>query len=327
MERDRLRNLLDAMQGKSALVLGDVMVDEFLYGKVDRISPEAPVPVLEFSSHTFMPGGAANVARSVQGLGGRPLLVGCIGQDAVADRLKEELHREAIDDAGLVSDPDRPTTLKTRVVAHTQQVVRIDREDSSAVSPEVEAQLIAAVEARLAQAGVVLISDYRKGAVTAALLRSLLDKARSEEVPVLADSKATSTDHYHGVTVATPNVREVQQLTGVEVGSEDALAEAARRLIEQLECGAVVVTRAEEGLSLFERNGRATHVPAIATEVHDVTGAGDTVTAAMGLALAGGAELPEAAFLANLAAAVVVRKVGTATASPDEIIEIFHEVR
>lgn len=295
------------------------MVDEFLRGTVDRISPEAPVPVLEFSEHTFVLGGAANVANNVAALGGSPELVGVIGDDAAGERLLEELAVGGIDGGGVVVVPRRRTTLKTRVLAHTQHVVRIDREERSPVAGRVERQLVSRVGERIGDADALLISDYNKGAVTPSVARETIAAARRAGLPIIVDTKHHRVKPFAGATVMTPNVREAEELSRVKVTNDATLAEAARTLIGDLDLQALLVTRAEKGLSIFGRDGSRVDVGAMAIEVHDITGAGDTVAAALALSLAGGNDLEGAARFANLAAAVVVRKLGTATTSVDEL--------
>lgn len=325
MNKDRLKKIFASARGKTIMVFGDVMVDEFLYGKVDRISPEAPVPVLEFNSHVFLPGGAANAANNIRSLGGEVALAGCIGEDFAGERLLQELARRGISTDGLITASGKPTTLKTRVIAHTQQVVRIDREERAPINSTVEGGIKEYIKGNLEKVDAVLVSDYGKGTVTEGVLKELVVRCREPRKPIVADSKTLFIDCYKGVAALTPNVAEAERFTGIKVAGEESLVEVGRRLLELLDAKAILLTRAEQGMSLFEKGGDVTHIPAISTEVHDVTGAGDTVAAAFALALAAEATIKEAAFVANLAAAVVVRKVGTATATPEEVTEILHE--
>lgn len=308
--------------GKHVVVAGDLMVDEFLRGRVDRISPEAPVPVLEFDSHTFVLGGAANVAHNVVSLGGEATVVGVIGDDVAGEHLMEALAAAGLrreSGEGIVVAPGRRTTLKTRVVAHTQHVVRIDREERTPF-PDEDLAVSNNVEAALSNGGsALLISDYGKGAITAAIAQRAITAARSLELPIVVDTKHHNVKPFSGATVMTPNVREVEELSRVKITGDEALSQGARKLIDDLGLEALLVTRAEEGMSLFSRDGGRTDIPAMAIEVHDITGAGDTVAAALALALAGGSGLETSARFANLAAAVVVRKIGTATVTVDEI--------
>ncbi|RJQ51212.1 MAG: D-glycero-beta-D-manno-heptose-7-phosphate kinase [Actinobacteria bacterium] len=319
MDRGTIEAIARGFAGKRVVVLGDVMVDEFLRGTVDRISPEAPVPVLQFCEHTFVLGGAANVAHNVVALGGVPALVGVVGDDDAGSRLGEQLAAAGLAADDVVGVAGRRTTLKTRVLAHTQHVVRIDREELTPISGRVEKDVISRAQALIADADALLVSDYNKGTVTGAVAREAISAARKAGVPVVADTKHHRVKAFSRATLMTPNVREVEELSRVKVTNDSDLATAARTLIDEIDLEALLVTRAEEGMSLFGRDGDRVDVGAVATEVHDITGAGDTVAAALTLALAGGADLEGAARFANLAAAVVVRKLGTATASVDEV--------
>jgi D-beta-D-heptose 7-phosphate kinase/D-beta-D-heptose 1-phosphate adenosyltransferase len=316
----RGRSHVAALRGRRVLVVGDVMLDEFLWGRVDRISPEAPVPVVRVERESFHVGGAGNVAANVRGLGGEAVLVGVVGGDAAGERV-----REAVAASGavprLVADAGRPTTVKTRIVAHQQQVVRTDREDGRDVAGRERGALLDAVREELPRCGALVVSDYQKGVVTAALLRGLLPLARRRRVPVLVDPKLRHFALYRRVTLVTPNQLEAEQATGVKLADDRAVDRAGRSILRQLGCRAALVTRGEHGMSLYERGRAPLHVAAAAREVFDVTGAGDTVIATMALSVAAGATLPEAAVLANAAAGVVVGKVGTAQASPAELLE------
>jgi len=316
----RARRLLERARGRRVLVVGDVMLDVFVWGRVARISPEAPVPVVEISHETTHLGGAANVAANVKALGAEPLLVGVVGQDQAAARLRDDLAAGSIEASLAASSRERPTTVKTRVIAHHQQIVRTDRESPDDVSGSLEADLIARAVAALPGAAAVVVSDYQKGVVTGSLMRALLPRARRRGIPVLVDPKLRHFALYRGVTLVTPNQLETEQATGVRIRDEADVAEAGRRILATLRCEAALVTRGEHGMSLFRPGRRAVHVPTAAREVFDVTGAGDSVIGTLALALAAGARLEDAARLANLAAGVVVGKLGTATASPDEVL-------
>lgn len=314
----RAQRLLRAMRGRRVLVFGDVMLDQFLWGRVGRISPEAPVPVVQVTDETHRLGGAANVARNVRSLGGEAVLVGVVGRDAAAQRMHEDLDAAGIE-ARLVAADDRPTTTKTRIVAHHQQVVRADREVADPVDPATTLGLRAALRAALAECGSVVISDYDKGVVSPELTRFVLGAARRRGCPVLVDPKVGHFRQYRRAALVTPNQAEAEQATGVRIRGDADVVVAGERLLEQLAVEAALITRGEHGMSLFRRGRRPVHLPTAAREVFDVTGAGDTVIATLGLAVAAGADLPLAATLANHAAGVVVGKLGTATAEPDEI--------
>lgn len=308
------------MRGRRILVLGDVMLDEFIWGRVARISPEAPVPIVEVTGQSFHLGGAGNVAANVRSLGGEAALAAVVGADEAGRRITEALAETGIASCLERAGAGRPTTVKTRVVAHNQQVVRTDREDASDVSRETEAAIVETLRRELPTCEALVISDYQKGTVTASLLRKALLLARRRGVPVFVDPKPRHFLLYRGVALVTPNQVEAELATGLSLGDDDALVRAGRRILSQLRCRAALVTRGEHGMSLFERGRHPVHVPASAREVFDVTGAGDSVIATMALAVVAGATLPEAAVLANCAAGVVVGKVGTAQATPAEVL-------
>jgi rfaE bifunctional protein kinase chain/domain len=312
--------LVAAMRGRRVLVVGDVMLDEFLWGRVSRISPEAPVPVVEVTRQSFHLGGAGNVAANVRALGGEATLVGLVGADAAGASVEAALREAGVLPRLVVSKTGRPTTVKTRIVAHHQQVVRADREQTGDVEGPTAAALVDALREALASCDALVVSDYQKGVVAPALLRRALPLARRRRLPVLVDPKLRHFRLFRGVTLVTPNQLEAEQATGLPLRDERELAAAGRRILSLLGCRAALVTRGEHGMSLFERGRAPLHVPTAAREVFDVTGAGDSVIATMALALAAGASLLEAAVLANEAAGVVVGKLGTAQASPAELL-------
>ena len=316
----RARALLSKMRGRRALVLGDVMLDEFIWGKVGRISPEAPVPVVEVTGESFHVGGAGNVARNVRSLGGEAVLIGIVGRDRAGTQLERELGECGVEDALVRCDDARPTTVKTRIIAHHQQVVRADREQADDIPRALEQPVIEAVREALPRCQVLVLSDYQKGVVTPRVMRSTLELARRRKVPVLVDPKVRHFALYQRVALVTPNQLEAEQASGVRIRTREDVQAAGEKILKRLRCGAVLITRGEAGMSLFAPGARPVHVPTAAREVFDVTGAGDTVIATLGLAVAAGARLEEAARLANFAAGVVVGKVGTATATPDEVL-------
>ena len=315
----RARALLRAMRGRRVLVLGDVMLDQFLWGRVARISPEAPVPVVEITSETFHLGGAANVAGNVRALGGEAVVAGVVGDDPAGARVRAALAQAGIEDALAVSDTGRPTTVKTRIIAHHQQVVRADREAADDVAGTLERSLLERVRAALPSCSAVILSDYHKGVVTPAVMKALMAAARRRGLPVLVDPKVGHFALYRRVALVTPNQSEAEQATGVRIRSEADVTRAGETILRRLRCEGALITRGEQGMALFEPGRRPVHIPTAAREVFDVTGAGDTVIATLGLARCAGASLPDAARLANLAAGVVVGKLGTATAAPEEV--------
>ena len=319
LTRARAGRLLAAMAARRVLVVGDVMLDEFLWGRVARISPEAPVPVVEITAQTFHLGGAANVARNVRSLGGQASVAGVVGGDDAGRRLREALVRGDVEDALATAD-GRPTTHKTRIIAHHQQVVRADREETGEIEAALEDALGEALRRSARGAGAIILSDYQKGVVTRRVMTKVLAAARREGVPLLVDTKVRHFALYRGASVVTPNQMEAEQATGVRIRDTASLHEAGRKILKTLRCQAVLITRGEHGMALFAREKKPVEIATAARQVFDVTGAGDTVIATLALALAAGAALPEAAMLANYAAGVVVGKIGTATVSPEEVL-------
>jgi D-glycero-beta-D-manno-heptose-7-phosphate kinase len=324
---ERASEIVRAMGGRRVLVYGDVMLDEFVWGDVTRISPEGPVPVVDVRRESAHLGGAANVLANLRALGLGASLVGVVGDDGAGGRLRAELKRAGTldGDGSLVVDASRPTTVKTRIIAHSQLVVRADRERRAPVDAEIEGRIIEALRALVRGADALVVSDYDKGAVTPRVLSEILPMAVGAGVPVLVDPKIRNFDSYRPATLVTPNHHEALRVTGSEDDSDEGMERAARAIREKLGCRSVLITRGERGMTLLEDEGEPTHVPTAAREVYDVTGAGDTVIATLASALAAGATLLEAATLANNAAGVVVGKVGTATATAEELVASFHE--
>lgn len=319
LNRERATTLAASFEGKRILVLGDVMLDEFIWGRVRRISPEAPVPVVEVTKQTLALGGAGNVASNLVAMGATATAVGVIGDDSDADRLRAVFRELGVASDQLITDATRPTTVKTRIVAHNQQVVRADRESRSPVSTVIEERIIESFLAELEFADAVVVSDYGKGLLTAGVLTRVLAAARQRGSMVCVDPKMRGFNDYQPVTVITPNNQEAGEASGIDIEDEQSLVEAGRKLLGALDCRAVLITRGEEGMTLFT-NDAVTHIPTVAREVFDVTGAGDTVIATLALALACGASFEEAAVLANHAAGVVVAKLGTASVTRAELL-------
>ena len=316
------RALFDRMRERSVLVVGDVMIDEWIWGSVSRISPEAPVPVVAVSDHSFTLGGAGNVANNLRALGARVRFAGAIGRDSFAHYVADILKDEGIDGDGLVAVDDRPTTRKTRVVAHSQQVVRADWESTAPLQDADRARLAAIVRSAAASADAVVLSDYAKGLFCAEIVQAAL------ACPVVvADPKPQNLMLFSAVTCVAPNAHEAAQATGIAIASKEALEAAGAALLRMLDCRYVVITRGEHGMSLFGRAGERLDVASAARAVFDVSGAGDTVSAVLSLALAAGAPIELAMQLANFAAGAVVEKLGTATASPDEILALVEHER
>jgi D-glycero-beta-D-manno-heptose-7-phosphate kinase len=322
LTRNRADQLISSFVGRPILILGDIMLDEFIWGKVRRISPEAPVPVVEVARESYHLGGAGNVAANISAMGANPIPIGLVGDDYAAARLSKLLTDRGIEPSGLVSESGRPTTVKTRIVAHNQQIVRADRENKSPLTDEKNRALLDAFVRWLPSCAAVIVSDYDKGVVNRTLLSEALPAAQSAGIPVLLDPKVYHADYYHPITLITPNQREAELITGIAIENDTQLEEAGRKLLEKFECPYALITRGEEGMSLFSREG-SHHLPTFAREVFDVSGAGDTVIATLALALAAGATMEESAILANHAAGLVVGKIGTATISRTELLADF----
>ncbi|MBI5883065.1 MAG: D-glycero-beta-D-manno-heptose-7-phosphate kinase [Elusimicrobia bacterium] len=322
-ERRRLKGYVRQFSGKRVLVVGDLMLDEFIRGAVHRISPEAPVPVVQVRAESYVPGGAGNVARNLAALGAGVVVVGVVGEDAAAERLRSDFAGHGIDVAGLLSDSGRVTSQKCRIIAEHQQVVRFDRETTGPLSGASERELLRRIPAAVDRAHAVVLSDYGKGVVTPAVVKAVLSRAKGRRLPVTVDPKPENFNLYRGVTCLTPNVHEawagMRRHPEPGRGALDALG---RSILSGLGCASLIITRGPEGMSLFKRGGAGViHIPTEAREVYDVTGAGDTVISVLTLGLASGASIEAAAVVANCAAGIVVGKLGTATVSSEELIK------
>lgn len=316
--RRRVGALIRRFGNARLLVVGDLMLDRFVWGRVDRISPEAPVPVVQVTSESVHLGGAANVVHNIRALGGRATACGVVGRDSAGQLVLAELERVGAGTAGVTVSQATVTVEKTRIIAHNQQVVRLDREQREPGSGAT-ARLGRFLEQRLREFDAVVLADYGKGVINESVL-SLLGTAQARRrFLLIVDPKKPNFPYYRGVTLATPNLLEAAEAAGIEICDNASLRAAGRRLLERWEAEAILITRGEQGMSLFTRTGAARHFPTAARQVFDVTGAGDTVVATCALALAAGASLDEAAFLANHAAGVVIGKLGTATLSAAEL--------
>ena len=318
----RITEILNALRDRNVVVLGDVMLDEFVWGDVTRISPEAPVPVVDVRRESVHLGGAANVLANLLALGAHGTVVGVVGTDEAGNRLRNGLRELGARDDNLITDETRPSTIKTRIIAHSQLVVRADRESRAPVNSKLEDEIVSCLKEALRDAHAFVVSDYDKGVVTPRILREILPFAY-ERVPVLIDPKLRNFNHYRPATLVTPNHHEALRMSDSEDHSDDGSHQAARVIREKLGCDAVLITRGDRGMMLLEGGGEPVYVETAAREVYDVTGAGDTVIAALAGALATGAAMIEAATLANHAAGIVVAKVGTATATADELLATF----
>ena len=320
----RAAEIIEAMHDRKIVILGDVMLDEFVWGEVTRISPEAPVPVVDVRRESVHLGGAANVLANVAALGANVCVVGVVGDDAAGERLRSTLQEtsELQTDDCLIVDDGRPSTTKTRIIAHNQLVVRADREKRSPVNGNVEKRIVLSLKQALQNAHAFVISDYDKGVVTPRILAEVLPFAY-ERVPVLIDPKIRNFQYYTPASLITPNHHEALRMTQTEEDSDEGLHHAAQLIQKQLRCDAVLITRGDRGIMLVEGENEPVYVATSAREVYDVTGAGDTVIATLAAALSTGATMLEAATLANHAAGIVVGKVGTATTTAEELLASF----
>ncbi len=310
-------------RGRHIAVIGDVMLDEFVFGRVDRMSPEAPVPVVRFERSEYRLGGAANVAHNIVSLGGRATLIGVVGDDEAAAALRMELTARGIIDAALITDRSRPTTRKMRVVTtRNQQVARIDYEQDATLGHETLAALVDAAVAAARTADAIVLSDYRKGTIAAEVIAGAAGAARETCRPLLIDPKIADAGRYRGASLVTPNHHEAEMMTGITIRSTEDARRAARAIHER-SGASVLITWGEHGMWLFDATSTPpaeTHIPAAAQEVADVTGAGDTVIATLALSLSGGAPLTDAAQLATRAASIVIARFGAATVTVDELV-------
>ena len=314
----RASELLARMAGRRVVVVGDVMIDEWIWGRVSRISPEAPVPVVAVHDHSFTLGGSGNVASNLRALGAAVTFVGAVGTDGEGERVRGLLEELGCDTAGLLALDDRPTTRKTRVVAHNQQVVRADWESTAPLRDADRARVVDAVRRAIAGADAVVLSDYAKGLFH----REVVEAALAAPI-VVADPKPANVDLFAGVTCIAPNVGEAASASGIAIVDDASLERAARALLARVGCANVLITRGEHGMSLFGAGGSRDDIPSVARTVFDVSGAGDTVVAVLTLALAAGVPIATATRLANFAAGAVVEKLGTATATPAEIVALM----
>ncbi len=325
MSVNNLRNAVDLFGNARILVIGDVIVDQFIWGSVSRISPEAPVPVVNVTREELLLGGSANVLRNIVSLGGSCSLCGIIGNDGMGRELLSLMEAVGAPVNGLVKGA-RPTTLKTRVVAQSQQVVRYDREQTGTPSAGTMEKLLNYLADNLTDFDAVIVSDYSKGVVNEQLmisLHALLDKVRTatnRPLPLIVDPKPANLHRFIGATVITPNNLEAARMSGMAIGDDQSLLAAARLIKEEIYCQGVLITRGEAGMALLDGNDKLVTIPTMAKEVYDVTGAGDTVAATLALGMATGCAMADAAVLANHAAGIVVGKVGTASVSREELL-------
>lgn len=317
-----LRRNVDRFVDARVLVIGDIIMDEYIWGNVSRISPEAPVPVVDVERETKMLGGAANVIRNMAALGARPVLCGVIGDDGTGEEIVSTLSHMGLETGGVVKEPGRPTSIKTRIVAQNQQVVRFDRESRADVRPESIRSLLDFIENTLDNIDAIVVSDYGKGLISGSLMMGVreLNRSRSGGRAIVAvDPKTGNFEFYRGVDIITPNHHEAGVFCGFEIMDKKTLNRAGKEMVEVLNCRSVLITRGKDGMTLFEKQGSITHIPTVAKKVFDVTGAGDTVIGTISLGLAAGLDLKSAAILSNFAAGIVVGEIGTSAVRADEL--------
>jgi D-beta-D-heptose 7-phosphate kinase/D-beta-D-heptose 1-phosphate adenosyltransferase len=310
--------IISQFRKKKILVIGDLILDRYIWGKVDRISPEAPVPVVEVTAENFLLGGASNVANNVVALGGRATIVGVAGNDIAGGIMMKMIEERGIQCGGVFWSSTRPTATKTRIIAHNQQVVRFDRENKDKVDGKVLKGLIEYIRNATPNHDAVIISDYKKGVISSELVTEVLKHSKPKNIFVSVDPKVRHFHCYKNVSLITPNIMEASVASGIEIKDEKSLVNAGRALCKKISCDAILITRGEYGMSLFEKD-KVTHIPTVAKNVYDVTGAGDTVIATFTIAYAAGASMEEAAVIANHAAGIVVGEVGTAVVKIDQL--------
>jgi D-beta-D-heptose 7-phosphate kinase/D-beta-D-heptose 1-phosphate adenosyltransferase len=320
MDRKNIESLFSRIGDIRCLVIGDLMLDEYLWGKAERISPEAPVQVVDVQREELRLGGAGNVANNLAALGARVTVCSVIGADENGTALLNACNHRDVNVDAVFRDPTRRTSRKTRVVAAHQQIVRIDRESREPLASGAEEQICGWIAANAGRFNVILLSDYQKGVLTKRVIECSLAAARPNAVPILVDPKGTDFSRYHGVTILTPNRREAEAASGVDIRDLGSLERAATAIMGTTGVKHLLITRSEEGMSLFSQGNDPLHIPTVAREVFDVSGAGDTVLASLAVGMAAGMDMGEAARLANMAAGISVGKLGTSTVSPDEII-------
>lgn len=319
MDNQELWNYIPRFKNARIMVIGDLMIDEYIWGNVSRISPEAPVPVVNVTSESLCLGGAGNVANNIYTLGGKVFIAGVVGNDEMGRKIIHDLRKMGLDTKGVIVEAQRVTTVKTRIIAHHQQVVRYDREVIRPIYPENIDQVVSLLREWISEIDALLISDYGKGVVCGPLMEQVRSLAKEKGKIITVDPKVKNIPFFAGVNVLTPNHLEAAEAAGRWIQNEEDLLAVGQTLLERLKVQSVLITRGEKGMSLFQSTGEVTHIPTVAKEVFDVTGAGDTVISVLTLAMASGASIKEAATLANIAAGIVVGEVGTATVKPSEL--------
>lgn len=319
MHLSRFNKIIAHFKKVKILVVGDLMLDEFIWGAVSRISPEAPVPVVWVNHSSFMPGGACNVANNVRALGGEVYACGVIGQDHTGDMLMDELSKRGINTDGVLIDTSRPTTKKTRIIAQRQQVVRVDYESQDLIKPALLDKVINFIKKNIKDVDGVIIEDYGKGLIQPRLIKRIIALSKAQGKIVVVDPKEEHFSYYKGATLIAPNQHEAERATAIKIKDEESIRKAAKRLINTLKCKAVLITLGEKGMALYETGKKLIRIPTVAREVFDVSGAGDTAVGSFALAKVAGANMREAAYISNAAAGIVVGKLGVAVVTPEEL--------
>jgi D-beta-D-heptose 7-phosphate kinase/D-beta-D-heptose 1-phosphate adenosyltransferase len=326
MEITRFTKLFEKFDNTTILVIGDLMIDEYIWGNVERISPEAPVPVVEVEKNACILGGAGNVLNNLVSLGAKAMISSVVGNEAAGDFLRGLLEDLGVDLSGIFTEQGRITTKKTRIMAAmNQQVIRIDQETKQHIGEAMEKNIISYVEKYISQIDGIIFSDYDKGVLTEKLITQVIRLARENKKPLIVDPKKKPIDIYRGATIITPNLKETSWIAGSVLDTREKVVAAAEQILSRLELDAILITRSTQGMTLLEKGAAPIHIPTRAREVYDVSGAGDTVTAGVSLAIASGASFEESANLANIAAGIAVGKVGTASITREDILEYLGE--
>ena len=313
--------ILENFAKVKVLVFGDIMLDRYWWGTVSRISPEAPVPVVNLDKTSLAAGGAANVAANVAGLGAKPYLIGIIGDDDEGKYFPEILNKSGISADHLVKVKNRPTTVKTRIIAHSQQIARLDHESNSELEPDEEELVWKKLESVLNEIHIIIVSDYAKGIITKNILARLIKKCKKKNIKIFVDPKGKNYSKYKGVTLLTPNKKEAAEACKLDESHKNLVANAGKQLISEIETEMLLITQGEDGMTLFEKKKKPFHIKALAKNVYDVTGAGDTVIATLAVAIGAGIRATEAAEIANISAGIVIEKMGTTAIQLDELSE------
>lgn len=317
--REVLKRYIDRFPQTRVLVIGDIIMDRYIWGDVTRISPEAPVPVVDVRQETEMLGGSANVINNLRSLGSMPILCGVVGKDPAGQEIIKSLKELGLVTEGVLVEPGRMTSIKTRIVAHHQQVVRFDREDRNVIRPESIRDLIDFIRGRIERLDVIVVSDYGKGVISAELMKGLREAVMGSDIILAVDPKTDHFEYYRGVDVITPNQFEAGAFCRMEITDDASLIQVGTHMLRELNCRSVLITQGKDGMTLFETGGEISHIPTVARQVFDVSGAGDTVISTFCLGLASGMDLQSAAIISNLAAGIVVGEVGTSTVKAEAL--------